>query len=1646
MGLRWRVTTTSLAISLVPFILVGVFILLGAREAIVDQALDQLVSVRDMRKDRLESFFQDKRALMDVVMAAVANYQQSAEQRLEAALESRRASLEDFLRIRLRHLELFGDSQIVPEALDQFRRQANSTRNGQDNDGARLADDESWQLLAEHYDTFFSPYRDFLGYDDVLLIDPAGTIVYSLQRGDELGQRLDSASLRGSALAEGFQRAMEGQTSMADFQAHGGVDSEQRAFLLSHIHFGDAIRGVIALSMTPEQLHTLVQRDSGLGDTAAIYLVGQESGGARGFRSAPTAVDAAQEGSIEHFAAAIDRGLAGAFGLEVSMGRGEHLRLVGHAPVPIPGVQWSLIIAVDLEAVLAPQLPGEEEDFFARLVARYGFHDLMLIHGGGEVFYTVQQHSEYETNVLDGPYADSHLAGLVRQVLETQRFGISDFEPYAVHGREPFIFLARPLVFDGTAELVAVVALDGHAMDPIMNETAGMGETGETYLVGEDQLMRSDSRLDPVTRSLENAFADPRRSRVETASVQAALAGDSGVMAGHNYLNREVLSAYTPIQVGGARWALIAEKGREEALGAVDTLEWLLGVIAVVIGSLVLFLVNRFTGGLVRPLAQVSGHLQSLARGQPLAETVVYRRDDEIGEIVRSATVLREAVEATIGQAQAIADGNYDSEVELLSEGDRLGQALRAMTTELRAVTAKNAREDWFKTGQTQLNERMSGDLSLVALGENVVNFLAPYLDAQVGAFYLLEETEGAVRLKLTASHAYSFRPNASNEFRPGEGLVGQAALEGKAFVITDAPDDYLPIRSGLGETHARAVMVLPFFYEGDLKGVMELGCLKGFNPTQLDFMQQVAPLIGVAVNTGQSRIQTQRFLEQSQHQAQALRERSEQMEAQQGELQQVNEELQSQAEELQSQTEELQSQQEELRQVNDELEARTRELDRQREAVERQNAALRDAQSHLEERSRDLEQASRYKSEFLANMSHELRTPLNSLLILADLLLENKAANLTEQQLEYLRTIHHSGSDLLSLINEILDLSKVEAGKVQVSPEPVDLDAIAETLRQKFQPLTDDKGMKLRINREPDTVAEVHTDPRRLDQILTNLLGNACKFTERGEVSLTIGPADLSQLPSRLGERLQEGPHLAFAVRDTGIGISADKQQQIFEAFQQADGTTSRRFGGTGLGLAISRQLARLLGGELGLESQPGRGSTFTLYLPVRYQVVDAPNPPAHGGASPEMLVSVAPSVPIGEPEIASAVAPIPEVLDDDRESLEPGDRFILIVEDDGDFRDILMKLAREKGFKCLAASDGQSALRLADQYQPHAVILDIGLPLMDGWSVMERLKDNPRTRHIPVHFMSAADQVSEARRMGAIGYSLKPVSVTELADTFRRIEHFLDAPLRNLLVLGDDSQRISAIKELLGNEDEVEACYTATPEDALADLRRRDTDCVVVDLEHPQAVRFLESLRGADNLQRIPVILYADRPLSTAEEAALGPLEDELTVKTVSSPERLLDETTLFLHQVEARLPEDKRRMLHRVHDKESILNGKTVLLVDDDSRNTFALTAALEERNLSVLTADNGREALELLDRHHQEIDLVLMDIMMPEMDGYEAIRRIRAQSMFRQLPVIALTAKAMRSDKGRCIEAGANDYLSKPVNLDKLLSMMRVWLYR
>ncbi|MDY6993722.1 MAG: response regulator, partial [Pseudomonadota bacterium] len=874
----------------------------------------------------------------------------------------------------------------------------------------------------------------------------------------------------------------------------------------------------------------------------------------------------------------------------------------------------------------------------------------------------------------------------------------------------------------------------------------------------------------------------------------------------------------------------------------------------------------------------------------------------------------------------------------------------------------------------------------------------------EVGLLYLLK-TDNPPCLHLVASYGYSRSDTMPTEFLLGEGLVGQAALDRRLITRSHRPEETVAvIQSSLAQVNPPHVIWTPFLYENEVAGVIELGLTTPLSEMQQELLQQLMPSIAIAINTAHSRDKMQHLLQQSQEQAEQLQQQTAELTAQQEQMQQVNEELQSQAEELQSQ-------QEELRQTNDELETRTRDLEQQREAVriknqdlEKTQAEMERARAAIEQKAQELELASKYKSEFLANMSHELRTPLNSLLILAQLLAENKGGNLSEKQQEYARTIHSAGVDLLTLINEILDLSKVEAGKMDVSLETVRLQHLLDTIEPKFRHLAEEKQLTFEIEFQQPLPESVYTDPQRLKQIINNLLSNAFKFTSDGYVKLILRPATTEDDLSLL--QLTVDNTLVISVIDSGVGIAKDKQQLIFEAFQQEDGTTSRRYGGTGLGLSISRQLARLLGGELQLHSELGQGSTFTLYLPQTL---------AGGVAKTTDSEVVIPKMPAETP--SPNPAPIQEVppqkqkeIIDDREHLGPDDKCLLIIEDDRKFIHILMELTREKGFKCLIAEDGKTGLQLAETYKPQAIILDISLPKVDGWTVMEKLKDNPDLRHIPVHFMSAGEHSLEARKMGAIGYLLKPVNMEQLGQAFKKIEQFTDRTVRKLLVLTDNAEHQQQIFELVGGDD-IQATLAATQVEAYEQLQKNDFDCVIVDVEAEAStgVQFLQKLHQQDS--QIPIILHATRDLTVEEEHFIHRYTDTLTVKAVQSPERLLDEATLFLHQIEANMPQKKREMLQMIHDKTALLMNKRVLVVDDDIRNTFALTTVLEDKDMEVFVANNGQEALTFL-QQHPNMDIVLMDIMMPEMDGYEATKKIRAQAQFRKLPIIALTAKAMK----------------------------------
>ncbi len=998
---------------------------------------------------------------------------------------------------------------------------------------------------------------------------------------------------------------------------------------------------------------------------------------------------------------------------------------------------------------------------------------------------------------------------------------------------------------------------------------------------------------------------------------------------------------------------------------------------------------------------------------------------------------LNHAVEA----ANKIADGDWGISI-VNTTRDELGHMLHSiqkMRDRLKSRFDDDKRAERIKTTVAELGSRMRGDLSMEQLSENILNYLVPSLNAQVGLLYMPQGEE----LVLTGTHAFTFRKNLSNRIKLGEGLVGQAALEKKQIVLARVPDDYLVVSSGLGETAPRHIVVTPILHEGELRAMLEIGSLGEFGPEELEILQLSVEHIAVAVNSAQSRRQLSEMLEQTTQQADLLKRQQDDMQAinedleaqaialsasemrlqeQQDELRRANEELEEQAQALRASEESLQAQQEELRVINEELEAQARLLADQRNELLEKNEALNESQKVLEDKTKALEMSSKYKSEFLSTMSHELRTPLNSILILSNSIADNKPGNLTEKQIEHARVINSAGSDLLSLINDILDISKVEEGKMELVIEALALNDLADHLRRNFEHVAQHRGLEFAVDIAPDAPSTMYTDRQRLEQVLRNFFSNAFKFTHQGSVKLSISAAPADMKFNRI--QSSQGPIIALAVTDTGIGVAKDKQGLIFEAFQQADGTTSRKYGGTGLGLTISREFSHLLGGEVHLFSEgEGHGCTFTLYLPVgaQNQGTTLPNEP------------IAPIFPA----MAAAAAAVPRVSGEQKT--------LLIIEDDENFSEVLSELAGEFGFRSLVAHDGERGIEMVRQTLPDAVILDIGLPGIDGWGVLEQLKDDPRTRNIPVHCFSGRDESAKALRMGAIAYYQKPATLDQIKDAFGRIEERTQHGVRRLLVVEDNSVQHSAIHALF-EDSQVDVTVCTTGQEALDNLRRESFDCIVLDLSLPDidGYSLLETIHEDDSYPNVPVIVYTARDLTREQEARLRKYADRIILKTDQSSERLLSEASLFLHWVDSKEPA-RPRSAEASNHRDDVFTGRKVLLVDDDMRNIYALSASLEEWGCEIVVANNGLESLEALDLN-PDADIVLMDIMMPEMDGYEAMQRIRAQERFKKLPILALTAKAMRDDRAKCIEAGANDYITKPVDIEKLQSLMRVWLHR
>jgi HAMP domain-containing protein/CheY-like chemotaxis protein/signal transduction histidine kinase len=973
---------------------------------------------------------------------------------------------------------------------------------------------------------------------------------------------------------------------------------------------------------------------------------------------------------------------------------------------------------------------------------------------------------------------------------------------------------------------------------------------------------------------------------------------------------------------------------------------------------------------------------------------------DLTGNVNLLAANLTNQVRAIAEVATAVTQGDLTRSIQVEARGEvaELKDNINTMIDNLRLTTDRNTEQDWLKTNLARFTNMLQGQRDLATVGQMLLSELAPLVNSQNGVIYLVEP-EGSLR-RLSA-YADSDAAGSPERLLPGQGLVGQCAADARRLLLSEMPDNVVPIVSGLFEILPNNLIVLPVLFEGQVKAVIELASVGNFTGLQISFLEQLTASIGIVLNSIEATMQTEGLLKQSQQLAT-----------------------------------ELQSQQRELQQTNEQLEQKAQQLAERNVEVEAKNQEIEQARRALEEKATELALTSKYKSEFLANMSHELRTPLNSILILGQQLGDNPDGNLTAKQVEFARTIHSAGTDLLNLISDILDLSKIESGTVTVDVEDIFFNNLIDMVARPFRHEADGRKLTFDVQLDPKLDRSINTDSKRLQQVLKNLLSNAFKFTEHGGVKLSVYQASSGWSPEHPVLNSASGV-VVFEVSDTGIGIPPEKQRIIFEAFQQADASTNRKYGGTGLGLAISRELANLLGGEIQLRSTPNVGSTFTLYLPLRYAGIGAGNRP---------------TLPPGEPLINPAIlapsrlAEPVEAVPDDRQTIQPGDAVLLIVEDDPHYARIIADLAHDQGLKVLVAMRGAEALALAREYQPTAVSLDVFLPDMLGWTVLSQLKQDPATRHIPVQVVTLDEDRQHGLARGAFSFVNKPSTAHDLEAALARIKNYVKPRRKRLLIVEDNPAEQRSIAELLGHDD-IDLVTVGTGKEALSAIRQEAPDCVVLDLRLPDMSGFdlLEAIRDDTALSEIPVVVFTGRELSPEEDAQLHTMARSVVVKGVESPERLLDETALFLHRIVSELPDEKQRMIERLHSSDDDLVGKTVLLVDDDARNIFALSSVLERRGMHVLTATTGNEAITLVEST-PDLAIVLMDIMMPEMDGYQTMQVIRENPAFRRLPIIALTAKAMKGDREKCLDAGASDYLAKPVNTEQLLSALRMWLHR
>ena len=1247
----------------------------------------------------------------------------------------------------------------------------------------------------------------------------------------------------------------------------------------------------------------------------------------------------------------------------------------------------------------------------------YDYSDIILGDAEGNILYTVNEYDDLGKNLFAGELADTHFSRAARASLSDQQPKYADLGPYPPLGSDQVVFFILPLA-DSHQKTLGFVAVQLHPKNiQAMFDSGGSSIVGlSSFLVGKDRRIRFGSELKNVSDRIfreDNPLIqlwlthldeegqyhehDDHQAPMETdvdhsewdfdidldhgieEEEEFHLAAKASISHIRSYVHgEEVLGIFLPIRIAGTPMIMLSEVTHHQAFASVTDFRKRLMVVIAIIFVLVLVIALFVTGRLVKPIRLITKWVNRVAAGD-YAEGTVLKGNNEISELSRS---------------------------------------FAEMTDRLRMVSSENTRKSWQQEGMAGLHSSVRGEQSMADLCQNIVTYMARYLDMHSGAMFVKDDQQ---QLVLMGTYAWSKRNQHANRFDIGEGLIGQAALEKETIELTNVPEGYLGIESGMGVARPAHVLIVPLAYEDELKGVFEFARLAPMDADQRLFLEHCVESIAIAINSAQYRTRVNQLLATTTEQSEALRD-------QQEELRSVNEELEKRAGILEESEEELKAQSEELQKSNAELEELSEQLMLQKAEIERKNKDIELSSEKIAEKAEELARASKYKSEFLANMSHELRTPLNSLLLLSQMLANNDEGNLTEDQVESAQVIYNGGKELLELINDILDLSKVEAGKMSVNLEDAPLEEIKGSIESLFKPLAESRALQFLVTIESGVPVSVFTDSQRLMQIVKNFLSNAFKFTEAGSVQVRM------YHQTRPG-RFAPDDWIGFAVKDSGIGIPKEKQASIFESFQQADGSTSRKYGGTGLGLAISREMAELLGGFIELHSEEGKGTTFTLFLPANpvcslsgekvladnftVQTID------HQLSQPEKM---APVVKAEEVVVAPEVSP-------------QSDYQLLVIEDDPQFVAILTQLASKQNFTCLHAMTGAQGIALAKKHQPAAIILDLGLPDMDGQEVLAQLKRDELTRQIPVHIVSAREPGS-ADSPGAIGYLTKPVSVADINSIFVKLETAIEADIHDVLILDPDKTEGAKVGGMLEARG-LRVGYVASTAEAERELLDHSWQCLILDLDlgHARGLAFLQQIKAQLGARMPSVIIHTAVLPEPEEHAQLQEFTRAMVLKGDRAMERVMDEASLFLHSVNKEQPTDEPEP----SASENNLDGHKILLVDDDLRNTFALSKALQGLGLEVVLADNGKNALDKLEQE-DGIELVLMDIMMPVMDGYEATVAIRKMNEFKDLPVIALTAKAMADDRAKCLEAGANDYMTKPLDMEKLTAMIKVWLSR